>query len=283
MLTILHASDLHFGKHFDSDAAEALRSQVEESTPELLVLSGDFTQRAKVREYEAARDFLSGFRHLPVVVTPGNHDVPLYRVWERALAPLRNYRAFISAELDTVTRIPGVTVVGLDSTDPHGSIVNGRLRARQLRFAREAFREAPEGDLRILVIHHNLVPAPDYRPEPVLPGQRACLEAFARMGVELILSGHLHRAFVADSRSAHPGVAGERAMALVYSGTTTSKRGRTKEEGKNSLNLIRVTDVELAVTQLSRERGGGAFEPVATHSFFRREGAAILAGREETA
>ena len=282
MLTILHASDLHFGKHFDPDAARALRSLVAESSPDLLVLSGDFTQRAKVREYEAARDFLGELGPLPTVVTPGNHDVPLYRLWERMLAPLRNYRTFISSELDTVTRIPGATVVALDSTDPHRSIVNGRLGARQLRYAGEAFQKAPAGDLRILVTHHNLAPAPDYRPEPVLPGQRGCLEALAEMGVELVLGGHLHRAFVTDSRDAHPGAPTEPRVTLVHSGTTTSKRGRAREKGRNSLNLIRVSAQETEITHLARERGGGGFEPFATRTLQRRAGPGVPTEREAT-
>ena len=111
MLTILHGSDLHLGKRFKPEAADAFQKSIRALDPDLLVLSGDFTQRAKLREYQQARDYLRSLPDLPVVVTPGNHDVPLYRFWERLLAPLRNYREFISPELDTVTVVPGATVV----------------------------------------------------------------------------------------------------------------------------------------------------------------------------
>ena len=81
-----------------------------------------------------------------MVVTPGNHDVPLYRVWERVFAPLRNYREFISPELDTVTKINGATVVSLNTTAPHRAIVNGRLRgsAASVRRSRPSGRHRTE-------------------------------------------------------------------------------------------------------------------------------------------
>ena len=80
MLTIVHGSDLHFGRHFRPGVAEAFLVAVHDAEPDLIVISGDLTQRAKVREYRAARTFLAEFPDVPLVVTPGNHDVPLYRV-----------------------------------------------------------------------------------------------------------------------------------------------------------------------------------------------------------
>ena len=146
-LTLLHASDIHFGTHFDPEAADAFLRFLRVLAPDLLVISGDFTQRAKVKEYEEASAFLGNLRPIPVVVTPGNHDVPLYRIWERLFAPHRNYRAHISRELDTVTHVPGAVVVSLDSTAPLTAIVNGRIRDSQLLFAARAFdgSERPSG------------------------------------------------------------------------------------------------------------------------------------------
>ncbi|MFC1791890.1 metallophosphoesterase family protein [Gemmatimonadota bacterium] len=267
MLTILHGSDLHFGKHFDPEAARAFRQAVDAQAPDLLVLSGDFTQRAKVREYREARAFLDDLPALPLVMTPGNHDVPLYRFWERVLAPRKNYLAFISPELDTVLRIPGATVVALDSTAPLRAIVNGRLLDRQLQFAARAFREGPEADLKVLVTHHNLAPAPDQGPVQFLPGYQECLRAFAEMGVELILGGHLHRAFSASSLD---WVDGGEELVMAYSGTTASGRGRARERGKNSFNVIRVNPHLLEVTHFLRTPGEDVFSPFGTRSFPRR-------------
>jgi 3',5'-cyclic AMP phosphodiesterase CpdA len=270
MLTILHGSDLHFGKPFDAEVAGVFRRTIEERGPDLLVLSGDFTQRAKVREYQKARAFLRGLPDIPLVVTPGNHDVPLYRVWERLLIPHRNYLRYISPELDTATRVEGATVVALDSTSPRRAIVNGRLGDKQLQFAAEAFSRAPEGDIRILVLHHHLAPAPDYESDQVLIGYQRCLDAFGKMGVELVLGGHLHRAYVADSADCRPPVEGGGSMVIAHSGTTTSTRGRARERNKNSFNLIAIAGDHMVITHHEYAAREGKFVPVRSHIFPRR-------------
>jgi 3',5'-cyclic AMP phosphodiesterase CpdA len=268
MLTILHGSDLHFGKHLDPEGLEAFRGAVEASDPDLVVLSGDFTQRAKVGEYRQARKFLDGLGERPVMVTPGNHDVPLYRVWERVFSPFRNYQEHIRRDLDETFRIPGATVVSLNSAEPYRAIVNGRIGRRQLAFAAEAFRGSPERDLKIVVTHHNLSPAPDNLPEQVLPLHRTYLRAFREMGVELVLGGHLHRAYMADAadvlsdRSLDPG------PFLVYSGTSSSHRGRGRERGRNSYNFLTVSPDRIEVVHMVR-REGGAFEPYRGHTLQR--------------
>lgn len=270
-LTILHASDIHFGKHLDPHALEAFLRFLQELSPELLVFSGDLTQRAKRREYESARSFLAQLAPFPVVVTPGNHDVPLYRIWERVVSPHRNYRAFISDALDTVTHVPGATVVALDSTAPRRAIVNGRITDRQLLFAARAFRDAPDGDIRILVTHHNLARAPDYGPEQVLPGHRRYLEAFSGMGVELILGGHLHRAYVATSFDVFPQDPSTAPVVIVHAGTTTSKRGRIRERGENSLNVLRVSSGEIRIEAHRFRPGSQSFRATGTQVIPRQE------------
>ncbi|MHC4925410.1 MAG: metallophosphoesterase, partial [Planctomycetota bacterium] len=103
MVTLIHASDIHFGAPYDAAAGEAFQVAARALHADLVVVSGDFTQRAKTAEYEAARRWLDRLPDLPVVVTPGNHDVPLYRMLERVFQPYRNYRRWISPELDSVT------------------------------------------------------------------------------------------------------------------------------------------------------------------------------------
>jgi len=270
MLTILHGSDLHFGKPFDAQVAGIFQRTIRDLSPDLLVLSGDFTQRAKIREYQEAREFLGAFPDLPIVVTPGNHDVPLYRVWERLFAPLRNYREFISPELDTVTPVSGATVVSLNTTAPLQAIVNGRLRDRQLLFAADAFQDVPEGDLRVVALHHHLAPAPDYESDQVLPGFQRCLGAFSKMKVELILGGHLHRAYIANSLDTYPREDGRHGIVIAHSGTTTSRRGRARERNKNSFNLIGIAGDHMVISHYIYVDEEGAFVPVGTHAFPRR-------------
>ena len=248
MLTILQGSDLHFGKHHLPRVAVAFLVAAQEVEPDVIVLAGDFTQRAKVREYEQAREYLDALPDVPVVVTPGNHDVPLYRIHERVLAPHRNYRAHISPDLDTVTHVKGAVLVSLDSSSPHKTIVNGRLETGQVAFAARIFQECSAEDVRILVAHHPLAHPPDGGKDPPLPGNRRLLDAFRDMGVELILGGHLHRGFVVRSGSVCPEHRSRGEVLMVHSGTATSNRGRLAEQGRNSLNVLRIGADDISVT-----------------------------------
>lgn len=270
MITLVHASDIHFGEPFKPAAAEAFVEAAHRIAPDAVVVSGDFTQRAKVQEFQDAAAFLKRLPQVPTVVTPGNHDVPVYRVFERLLAPHRNYREYITDELDSVTRIPGATLVSLDSTAPWTAIVNGRIRPHQVEFAREAFAAAPAGDIRIVVAHHHFAPAPDYEGDKSMPRAREVLEALTGMGVELILGGHLHRAYIGNSLDVHPGADRSKGVVIVQSGTTTSGRGRAREREKNSFNVIRIGERALEITHHMLFEETGRFEPFSVHAFPRR-------------
>src|SRR5690606_19710197 len=97
---------------------------------------------------------------VPVIKVPGNHDIPLYRVWERFTAPHELYRKYISEELDTVTRMDGLTIVALDSSAPRMAVTNGRISPEQIEYCARAFAHTEENDLRVVVAHHHLAPAP---------------------------------------------------------------------------------------------------------------------------
>lgn len=270
MITILHGSDVHFGPPYNEVAGEAFLTSARAVAPDLIVVSGDFTQRAKVNQYEAARAWLDRLPRVPLVVTPGNHDVPLYRVWERLTDPYRNYRTWISPELDSVTRIPGVIVVALNSTAPLRAIVNGRIDPEQLRFAARVFQEADPADARIIVAHHHLAPAPDYEGDRPIPGAREVLDVLNGLHVELILGGHLHRAYIGNSLDVYPGADREHGIVIVQSGTTSSRRGRAREQAKNSFNVVRLAEDHLEISHFMYFEDAGAFKPFSMHAFPRR-------------
>jgi 3',5'-cyclic AMP phosphodiesterase CpdA len=270
VLTIVHASDIHLGAPYLPEVAEAFLHAAADANPDLVVVSGDLTQRAKVQEFKDARAFLGRLPEVPVVVTPGNHDVPLYRIWERLIAPHRNYREFISDELNTVTRVPGATVVSLDSSAPRTAIVNGRIRRHQVAFAQEAFQDVHHDDLRIVVAHHHFAPAPDYEGDRSMPRAREVLEQLTDMGVELILGGHLHRAYIGNSLDVYPGEDRDRGVVIVQSGTTTSGRGRARERAKNSFNVIKASLDAIEVTHYMYFGDVAHFAPSSIHGFPRR-------------
>ncbi|HUG90289.1 MAG TPA: metallophosphoesterase [Planctomycetaceae bacterium] len=270
MLSLLHISDLHFGPPYVPRVGEALLQMAERLAADVIVASGDFTQRARREQFIEARAYLDRLPQVPLVVVPGNHDVPLYRVSERLRTPHALYREYISNELDHVLELDEATLVALDSTAPRTAISNGRIRRWQLDFCREVFRETPAGNARIVVAHHHFAPAPDYESgDEVMPRARRALDLFAKLKVDLILGGHLHRAYIGNSLDVYPGEDREHGIIIVQCGTSTSRRGRGREREKNSFNLIRLDAEQVEVVHYMYFDDAGGFAPISRHHFPR--------------
>ncbi len=268
MLRILHGSDLQMGRPFRPRAAKALRQLAFEVDPNLIVISGDLTQRAKVHEFQAAWKFLEVLPQVPLIVTPGNHDVPLYRFWERLLVPYRSWNRTIPHDLDSVTVIPGATVVALNSASPWSAIVGGRLTQAQLRFARQSFDSELTEGIRVLVTHHHFVcksAGGGGRPIPAVP---LIINQIEEMEVDVVLSGHLHRMQVAMSRDVVPGK--NLGVPLITAGTATSRRGRGEEKGTNSVNVLDVMEDRIKVTPYLLRNSEQVFEALEPISLMRR-------------
>lgn len=270
MITILHISDLHFGPPYLERVGEALLTAARSLDPDLVVASGDFTQRAREEQFRAAREFLDRLPAVPTVVVPGNHDVPLYRVWERIFSPYKWYREYIADELDQVVRTERAVIVALNSTSPLRAVTNGRIDGDQLQFAREAFEGVPEDKARIVVAHHHFAPAPDYEGGEVMPRAKRAIDAFTRLRVDLILGGHLHRAYIGNSLDLYPGLDRDHGITIVQSGTSTSRRGRVREREKNSFNVVRMTDDVVRITHYMFFDDTGGFASVSRHIFPRK-------------
>ena len=269
MVTLLHISDLHFGPYYVPHVGEALLDAAQALQPGAIIASGDFTQRAKVGEFAAAREYLDRLPAVPLVVCPGNHDVPLYRIWERITRPHQNYRQYIADELNSVVRIDGAVIVSLDSTAPLTAITNGRIRREQLQFCRDAFRDVSPGTLKLVVAHHHFAPAPDYEGGSAMPRAKRALDFLEQLKVDMIMGGHLHRAYIGNSLDVYPGKDRKHGIVIVQSGTSTSRRGRAREAEKNSINLIGVTADVIHITHYMYFQDAGGFAPVSRHSFPR--------------
>jgi 3',5'-cyclic AMP phosphodiesterase CpdA len=267
--TILHGSDLQYGKPYRPAVGEAFHRLAQDLGPDLVVVAGDLTQRAKRREFAAVREYLDRFDP-PTVVTPGNHDVPLYRFWERVVAPHRNWRRYISPELDTVTRTEGMVCVALDSSAPHHAIVGGRLTQEQVAWAAGVFQDVEEGVYRVVVTHHHFVATPDNEGGRPLNEAPWILRAFEGMGVDLVLGGHVHQTHLSSSRVLLPDEDGSPGIPLVASGTAASSRGRGVETGKNSVNVVHLSRDEVVVEVHRFQVGSEVFEPASRHVFQRR-------------
>lgn len=269
MLRILHISDLHFGPPYREEVGQAVLDIAPSFEADVIVVSGDLTQRAKRHQFEQARAFMDQLPDLPRLVVPGNHDIPLYRVFERLVKPRALYQEIISEDLDPVLRVKNAVIVGIDSTSPRRAISNGRLHLDQLERCRQILREAPDDLTRIVVAHHHFAPAPDYRKDQTMPKARRAIDTFIDLGVEMILGGHLHRAYIGNSLDFFPGSHEERGITIVQSGTTTSSRGIGRERGKNSFNLIDITDDAQTITHYTYFENEGSFAPLSRHRFAR--------------
>lgn len=272
MLTILHISDLHFGPPFAPAVGQALLRIAPQLAPDVVVASGDFTQRAKATQFSEARAFLDRLPAVPLVTVPGNHDVPLYRVFERIFTPYALYRRYLSDELDSVLRLESAVFVSLNTTSPLGAITNGRIARWQLDFCERAFQDAPPECARIVVAHHHFAPAPDYDNEhDVMRRGRQAMDRFNSLKVDLILGGHLHRAYIGNSLDVYPSKDRASGITIVQSGTSTSGRGRAREREKNSFNLIRIDPDVMHIDHYMYFHELEGFAPLSRHEFPRRD------------
>jgi 3',5'-cyclic AMP phosphodiesterase CpdA len=267
MRTLLHISDVHFGPPHLPALAEGVLGFVAARRPNLVVVSGDLTQRAKPDQFRAARAFVDRIP-VPTLVVPGNHDVPLYRVWERILDPFGAYRRHFSPELEPIYRDDEVLVVGVN-TAFNWTIKDGRITLRRLREVADLLAAAPEHLFKVVVAHHHLIPPPSFGSQQVLMNAYEAIDVFSTAGVDLILSGHLHKAYLGNSEEFYP--KGRPPVVILHSGTTTSNRGRGSERDKNTCNWIAFDGDMIVVSHYRWHRELGRFSEHSRHWYPRQE------------
>jgi 3',5'-cyclic AMP phosphodiesterase CpdA len=254
MARLVHLSDLHFGAH-DQQLVEGVEHSVDALKPDLIVISGDFTQRARTEEFKEACRFLERLRDRghEVLGVPGNHDVPLYDVLRRFLSPLTRYRRFIDETLCPFVELPGAAVLGIN-TARSLTFKDGRISEDQVAFIRDTFARTPSEVFRVLVTHHPLFAVPvGEQIERAIGRQELALDAIEQAGVDLLLAGHAHHASV---HSASDLVTRAGGALVVQAGTATSTRVR--EQGQ-SFNTIDIADAGVTVTVNAWKRS--EFEP----------------------
>ena len=267
MATLIHLSDLHFGAH-DPRLVSAVEQRIDEAKPDLTVISGDFTQRARTEQFEQACQFLERLKSAghEVLGVPGNHDVPLYDVLRRFLSPLTRYRRYIDETLCPFHEVPGAAVLGIN-TARSLTFKDGNINEEQVAYIRDTFSRTRSETVRILVTHHPMFALPvGDGPElgKAVGRQELALDAVADAGVDLLLAGHNHRA---STHHAKDLVTDAGAALVVQAGTATSTRLRDEEQ---SFNLIEVGDGEVTVAVQAWDGGGYASRDA--QRFVRRGG-----------
>jgi 3',5'-cyclic AMP phosphodiesterase CpdA len=276
MARIVHLSDLHFGAH-DERLVEAVDAKVDQLKPDLVVISGDFTQRARTEQFRQACDFLEGLRERghEVLGVPGNHDVPLYDVLRRFLSPLARYRRFIDATLCPFIELPGVAVLGIN-TARSLTFKDGRISKEQVQFIRDTLARSPSEAMRILVTHHPLFALRiGEQVERAIGRQELALDVIEEAGVDIVLAGHAHHALSQDASDL---VARAGGVLVVQAGTATSTRVREQEQ---SFNTIEVSERQAIVTV--HAWNGIDFKPNDTRAYKWRDGRWTLSKAVEAA
>lgn len=268
MARIAHLSDIHFGAH-DQKIVDAATAWLEERRPDLVIISGDLTQRARIGQFGHAAGWINRLKRagLRILVVPGNHDIPLYDVVRRFAAPLERYKRYISNDLCPFYEDGEVAILGLN-TARSLTIKDGRINHDQMVMLRERFAPVAPDKTRILVTHHPLFAMPIGKGGELSEavGQHEdAVEAACEAGVHLALAGHFHRTY---AQSARKMVERSGGALVIQAGTATSTRLRNAEpQSFNWLHVRRNNEMELQVIVWD----GAAFRR-ASHVEYRRDG-----------
>ncbi|HLM72102.1 MAG TPA: metallophosphoesterase family protein [Polyangiaceae bacterium] len=259
MRTIVHLSDLHFGR-VDKFLLKPLIEFTEALRPHLIVVSGDLTQRAKSVEFKAARAFLDALPS-PQIVVPGNHDVPLYNVLARFARPLTKYRRYITDDLEPFYADDEIAALGLN-TARSLTFKDGRLGHEQIARIETRMCSVDESITKLIVTHHPFDFPQNSHHQVVVGRAQKAMAAVSRCGVDVILSGHLHVSHI--GQAAERFQADGRSTLIVQAGTATSVRARGEP---NAFNVLRVDKRRLTVEQIVWNRSVCNFVKKSTEIF----------------
>lgn len=253
MRVIAHLSDLHFGR-VDARLLAPLRRGVEALAPHVVVISGDLTQRARPEEFRQARLFLDSLPR-PQIVVPGNHDVPLYNVFQRFFRPLAKYRRFIGSDLEPAYVDDELAVVGVN-TARSLTFKGGRINEAQVERIRARICELPDAVTKIIVTHHPFDANDDNAQHvgQIVGRASLAMATLAKCGADVLLSGHLH-ATHAESTADRYKIEGFSAL-VVQAGTATSTRARGE---LNSFNALRVVPGRIEVDEHAWDEAAAQF------------------------
>lgn len=228
----MQVSDTHFGTE-EPPVLDALVRLAAEQRPDVALLTGDITQRARPEQFEAAARFVVRLAAPHTLVLPGNHDVPLFDLPMRLLAPYAGFRAVFGPVLEPRLRAPGLWVAGLRSTR-RWRHQHGQLSTAQVQEAAAFLAEAPAGTLRVVATHHPLAALESADRNHVLRGAAYALSAWQAAGVDLVMGGHIHRPYFLPLA---PATGGGKRLWVAQAGTAVSRRLRPGT--RHSVNLLR--------------------------------------------
>lgn len=253
MRTLVHLSDIHFGE-IDYAVVERLVEKIDEIGPDVVIVSGDLTQRAKSAQFIEARDFL-GRLPKPQIVVPGNHDVPLYNVYDRFVNPLEKYMKFITPDLHPFFADDEIAVLGVN-TARSLTIKGGRISDEQVENIRARMCGLDDAMLKVIVTHHPFDVPEGHDEDDIVGRADEVMPEIAACGADVFLAGHLHRSHTSESIRRYKLETGHSAL-IIQAGTATSTRGRGEP---NSFNVLEFSQPDLRVKQMDCHSTTAGFE-----------------------
>jgi 3',5'-cyclic AMP phosphodiesterase CpdA len=243
MRTLVHLSDLHFGR-VDPALIDPLIETINEISPDLVAVSGDLTQRARAHQFREARAFLDALPR-PQIVVPGNHDIPLHNVFRRFINALDKYKRHITDDLQPVYADEEIAVVGVN-TARSLTIKGGRINEDQVARVREKLCALDERVVKAIVTHHPFDLPEGHHDRNLVGRARMAMTGLAECGADLFLAGHLHVSHTGHTARRY-NIQGHSAL-VISAGTAASTRGRGEA---NSFNLIRIERPNITVERLT--------------------------------
>jgi 3',5'-cyclic AMP phosphodiesterase CpdA len=258
MRTIVHLSDLHFGR-VNPALLDPLQNVVRELKPDVVAISGDLTQRARSYQFQQARSFLDSLPQ-PQIVVPGNHDIPLHNVFARFLEPLTKYKRYITEDLQPAYEDEEVAIVGVNTAR---SLVfkGGRINRLQIDRLRDKFCSLRTGVVKVVVTHHPFDLPEGYDERDLVGRAKMAMTGLAECGADLFLAGHLHVSHTGHTKRYN--IRGHSAL-VVQAGTATS----TRERGEaNSFNLLRIAYPSITVEKFAWDPATTSFAITTSEQF----------------
>lgn len=229
-LRIAHLSDPHFGT-IKPGVREGLLESLKELKPDLILITGDITQRARAKQFKEAKEFVHQLSPVPVIAVPGNHDIPMYNFVMRFFNPYYGFKKLFKDQLEKDFVYGDVVVKGLNSTSWWRHI-QGSFNLRRLD--RRLREHKVQAKVHIAAFHHPLDCAKPQDQKNLLRKRNQTIELLAHHQIDLIIGGHIHDPYVNLSTQRYPEV--KRSMVIGVAGTCLS--WRTRPGAPNSFNLI---------------------------------------------
>ena len=266
MTTLLQISDTHFGTE-QPQVVQALEALAREKKPDVLVVSGDITQRATHAQFAQARAFCDRLNAAHMLAIPGNHDIALFNLFARIVQPYAAYRKAFGQALEQHLQTPSLSISTVNTTR-WWRHKNGDVSKAQIARVCQQLSKATAQQLRIVVVHQPVHVLRTRDEHDRLKGWHAAVKAWSAAGADIVMGGHIHLPYVCELSAQVDGLA--RRMWCVQAGPAVSSRIR--REAPNSVNVVEFK-TEPGASQLrceierwdyQKENAGGRFSLVHT-------------------